>query len=136
MEPFVVESIEDSEAFWATFEDDGRAAYLYLGTEIGIVADVWLYNRLPAPDRSEFSKRKNLPFMNPREFISDELVDPVTDEADLAFEWKKGAAAGEVEVTLRIRGVLFARLVPGARPGWSRLAVKESPVAKVLPRDP
>ena len=132
MEPFVVESIDEPGVYWSTFEDDGRVAYLYLGTEKGIVADVWLYNRRPAPDRSEFRDKKNLPFLNPREFISREVVDPVVREEDLEFEWLRGPGEGEVTLLLKIRGVLWGKLIPGARPGWSRLAVKDGPLANVL----
>jgi hypothetical protein len=130
MDSVMFQSVHPESGFRGVFEDDGRAAYLYLANSSGVVADVWLYNHGPAPDLEEFSRKENLPFRNPREFISEETVVPVKDGRDLGFEWILDP--GRVSLRLRIRGVLFATLSPGEKPGRSRLAVQDGPVAKVL----
>ena len=47
------------------FEDDGRTAYGYLLRDSKIVADVWIYNRGPAPEQPEWTDRERAPFRNP-----------------------------------------------------------------------
>jgi len=115
-------------------EDDGRVAYAYLFQGEKMLAAAWLYNRCITPDAPEWKvtalERHPIPFANSKEFaIDEELPVFTTDDVSCSWEWE-GDTLISIEVLLRDR--LFARLQPGVMPGWSRLAKKDSPVAKVL----
>jgi len=118
----------------AVFEDDGKVAYAYLLEEGRIVADVWLYNRAAAPETPEWRDPTAAPFANPRGFASDEHFAPVADESEVEFSWSDGP---DEQTVLRviIRGEYHARLVPGSKPGWCRLAIKNGPLALPLRED-
>jgi hypothetical protein len=114
----------------AVFEDNGRTAYAYLLQGGTPVADVWLYNHVPTPDEPEWRDRRLAPFKNPAGYASATAFDPVARESDVAFVWSDSENSPEVRVYLR--GVLHARLVAGAKPGWSLLANADGPLAKML----
>jgi hypothetical protein len=113
------------------FEDDGRVAYAYLLHADKIVADVWLYNCAAAPEQPEWGDRSKAPFANPKAFASSEAFGPVNNEADIEFELTHGMA-GQILLRVLIRGEYHAALVPGRKPGWSKLAVQDGPLASVL----
>lgn len=105
-------------------EDDERVAYAYLMDSNGsIVGDVWLYNVAETPQKPEWTDRAKMPFLNPREFCNTETVPRVTSES------KVSCVAHEDYVDIEVDGVLVARLKVGAKPGWSRLASKDGPLA-------
>jgi hypothetical protein len=115
--------------FTGLVEDDERVAYAYLLEGQTIVADVWLYNRAPTPEHTAWDKPDEMPFLNPREYVVDEVL-TVEMADDVAFEWKP---AGEgIELHISVRGTLAARLVPGVRPGWSINAARPGPLALPL----
>jgi hypothetical protein len=112
-----------------TFDDDGKVAYAYLKKGRAILGDVWLYNRCETPDRSEWSDRGNLPFANCRSYMEDEgrIQEPVSLE-DITVEWKY---TGERPIAfVYLFGDLFATLSEGEKPGYSRFASKDGPLAK------
>ena len=116
--------------FSIVFDDDGKVAYAYLLENGKIIGDVWLYNRGDTPDEPEWTDRTKMPFANPREFVSDSSVEPAEDENDIDVEWKH--EHGQTEGSVFLRGMLLGKLRPGANPGWSALAIKDGPLAKVL----
>src|SRR5262245_34643201 len=124
-------------AYSVVFEDDGKVAYAYLRDGTRIVSDVWIYNRGPAPETPEWTlpdARSRLPFTNPVGFVREEPRPSVKNPSDISARWVYDAetlAAAEV----LIRGTRFALLKPGSKPGWSRLASRDGPNAKVLPTD-
>lgn len=112
-------------------EDDGRVAYLYLLVNGKVVGDVWLYNRSEASDK-QLSKL-DMPFPNPRKFVRDGGVlgfEP--SPSDFVAEWITEEMRLE-GVKLRIREKLFAIVRIGDKPGFSFLAERDGPLAKVLP---
>ena len=115
----------------AVFEDDGRVAYAYLLFEDKIVSDVWLYNRIATPQEPEWRDRSKAPFANPLGFAASEPFPPALDETEVAFAWSRGTT-GQTELRIFIRGEYHAALVPGSKPGWCKLAVKDGPLARVL----
>jgi hypothetical protein len=110
-------------------EDDGRVAYAYLCDAAGAIrADVWLYNRCPAPLEPEWSDRNAAPYANPIAFI-DQTTDfsPPRSAADVAVEWSWQERA--LTANIFLSRTLSARLMHGSKPGWSRLAAKDGPLA-------
>ena len=131
----LVENRDPVSGYSGIFDDDGKTAYAYLRSEDDqIVGDVWLYNHGEPPDQPEWDDPSNLPFANPREFVSGEPFDPVEDPSELRFEWIQWWDAPTLRI--HIREEPFAVLTPGSKPGWSRLAIKEGPLALPLKEAP
>lgn len=105
------------------FEDDGRVAYAYLiDSSNQIIADVWLYNRVPAPLAPEWHDRSAAPFLNPARYVRTQAHPiPARDASDVSFRWLEVPEHGVV-VEIILRGDLIGRIWPGARPGWSASA--------------
>ncbi len=110
-------------------EDDGRVAYAYLREKERIIADVWLYNRCNAPQEADWTDPSKAPFLNPISHAIDDSQGFIEERRDVDAVWHEDAA---MSVTIRIRGVDWAVLIPGARPGWCRLARKAGPLARPL----
>jgi hypothetical protein len=107
-------------------EDDGRVAYAYLLTNEKIVGDVWLYNVAQGPHVVRWDKEEGMPFLNPKPFCVDQPVRRLTDDSSVVCTWS------ELGVEVEVDGVPWARLETGAKPGWSRMAARPSPVARPL----
>jgi hypothetical protein len=87
----LVKQANGETGYSAVFEDDGKVAYAYLLSEDRIVADVWLYNRIAAPQEPEWRDRSKAPFANPQGFAASEPFPPVLDETEITFAWSRGA---------------------------------------------
>ena len=107
-------------------EDDGRVAYAYLLDHEKVVCDVWLYNVAAAPNAVDWNDESQMPFLNPQKFCKVEVVPRLAQQSSVECVWC------EEGVEVIIDGVLMARLEPGAKPGWSRLALRPGPLAKPL----
>ena len=111
-------------------DDDDRVCYAYLLDAEGRRAgDVWLYNRAEAPNNFD-DARSGLPPRNAVSFVADAdfLLPKSPDE--FSVQWQH---QGDIRyVRILIRNELLAVLAPGVIPGWSVLAKKDGPVAKVL----
>ena len=107
-------------------------AYAYLcDASQAIVADVWLYNRCAAPLEPEWQDRAKLPFANPIGFVDgDGPIAPIDNLSQVSVRWAH--TDGDIEAHTYIRDVLAGVLLPGAAPGWSAMAAKDGPLAKVL----
>ncbi|MBV8753355.1 MAG: SMI1/KNR4 family protein [Hyphomicrobiales bacterium] len=114
-------------------EDDGRVCYAYLLNGDGeISGHVWLYNRAPSPEA--FEDAPDDPPRNPRMFVTDEPFVLPKSTAELSAQF---AYAGDAPYTrVLIRKEIVAVLAPGTTPGWSVLAKRDGPVAKVLRLSP
>jgi hypothetical protein len=130
--PFIeVQSLSTDGENIAVIEDDGRVAYAYLyDLDEKICADVWLYNRVPAPQRPEWPDREAAPYANPAAFVDPaaELRLPISAD-DISVEWRKAEGIFEAWIFIHQRPV--AKLVAGAKPGWSALVARDGPLAKV-----
>ena len=131
-EPLLIENRSANRDYSAVFEDDGKVAYAYLRKGADIIGDVWLYNHGEAPVEPGWEDPSRMPFANPREFINPNPFDPVKDISEVGFNWVEG---DPLTLLIFIRGDLFARLIPGSQPGWSKLAIKDGPLALVLARE-
>jgi hypothetical protein len=109
-----------------TVEDDSRVAYAYLRRYGEIVADVWLYNVAEPPEENAWLERTQLPFLNPRKFCKQGVVERITKRTQI------GCTIVSEYVEVSIDSQLIARLKPGVKPGWSRFAVIDSPLARPL----
>jgi hypothetical protein len=116
------------------FEDDGRVAYAYLiDSSDQIIADVWLYNRTPAPHAPEWRDRQAAPYLNPVRYVRPEgQPRPARDASEVEFRWLGDARRGAT-VEIFLRGLLIGRIWPGAKPGWAASA-RSGPLA-VGPED-
>ena len=123
----LVEFTDSESGFSVVFEDDGKAAYGYLRLGEDIVADEWLYNHGHPPREPRWNDPAMTPLANPVGFASEERFEPITDPNQVQVRW-----AGPGVADIYLRGTLHAKLEPGAKPGWSRLALKDGPLAKVL----
>jgi hypothetical protein len=127
---FVVEMRDPRSNYGVVIDEDHKVAYAYLKEGERTVGDVWLYNVRAAPETPEWDTPENAPFMNPRGFALAERPRSYPD-ARYEFRWLRAGEAFE-GVEIVIDGVLIARLKPGSKPGWSRYARKDGPVAKRL----
>jgi hypothetical protein len=117
----------------AVFEDNGSVAYGYMLLDKRIIGDVWLYNRGDAPSRRPWIDRtRKPPFANPAEFVAPGSFVPVSVSEDVSFRWLFGEDDRPLAAEIWIRGELHARVAPGAKPGWCRLAAKNGPLALCL----
>ncbi len=115
-------------------DDDGRVAYAFLRAPEGdIIGDVWLYNRVPTPAVADWSNPLLAPFPNAATHARELDQSPPENADDLSVEWTVDGELLLADVFLR--GVLLARLSPGAAPGWSVLATQRGPCALPLEED-
>ncbi len=128
----LVENHDEGSDYSAVFEDDGKVAYAYLLKGADIVADVWLYNHGEPPDEPEWEDPSRMPFANPEGFANPEPFKPVIDASEVGFKWVEG---NPPTLKIFIRGESFAKLIPGSKPGWSKLAIRDGPLALVLRED-
>lgn len=119
-----------SSEYSVVINDDGRVAYAYLLRGPRIVADVWLYNRGPAPAEPEWHDKTRFPPRNPHDFALEEPIEPIRGEGEIEVLWHQIGESFFVEIYFR--EVLWGRLVPESKTGWSRLAKKDGPLAKVM----
>jgi hypothetical protein len=114
-------------------EDDGRACYAYILDADGeISGEVWLYNRGPAPEG--FEDARGEPPRNPKVFVADAPFALPKSADDFSAQW--AYAGGVLYARVLIRKEIVAILAPETNPGWSVLAKKDGPVAKVLRLSP
>jgi hypothetical protein len=111
-------------------EDDDRVAYAYLLHEGRIVADVWLYNRTPAPQRPPWQEPKGqMPFLNSAHHVhvGGSVRSPTPDA--ISVLWPDGTQS-DLSITVCIDNDPIAWLAPGAKPGWSALVKRDGPLAR------
>jgi hypothetical protein len=110
-------------------EDDDRVCYAYLlDADEKICADVWLYNRIPAPDGLQHAG--GVALVNQERFAAPASF-PLPTSAD-AFSAQWYREGGVLYARIYIQRELIAILAPGTQPGWSVLAKEDGPVAKAL----
>jgi len=109
-------------------EDDDKVCYAYLLIDNEIVGDVWLYNTMKSPVEAEWHSPDNLPFLNPIEFIK-ENIEPFDNDTNININWD---SENKVVALIYISNRLIARLSEGDFPGSSSLVIKDGPLAKVI----
>lgn len=107
-------------------EDDGRVAYAYLLEHDSVVGDVWLYNVGDAPSAVDWRDQNQMPFRNPAKYCSQERLPRLRGDSVVDCLWSGDGVA------LSVNGVVWARLRMGAKPGWSRAAAVDGPLARCL----
>lgn len=115
-------------------EDDDRVAFAYLRRSESIVADVWLYNILPAPVGSRPSVSRGAAPLNPAVFASERLGVRVESPDDVHVEWLRDG--DPLFVGVFIGGIWVAAMAEGLIPGWSRFARRTGPLARRLSECP
>ena len=144
MSAFAFELRADRGPYFVEVIDDGRTCYAYLYDESlttgdRIVGDVWIYNVADSPRVAPWqlpgAGPDAMPFANPDALVRDDIARPIVDVTgeNLSSDWSWTADGELGHVDVVIDTVTWARLAPGAKPGWARLAAYEGPCAKVLP---
>jgi hypothetical protein len=120
------------ERFTVVFDDDGRVAYASLLDSGTICSDVWVYNVGDCPEEPEWRDKSKMPFRNPCAFTRPRDFQRPTTSRQVSFCWKRSGDGGTLAVTVFLNDCPVARLAPGSKPGWARLALKDGPLARVL----
>ncbi len=116
----------------AIFEQNSKVAYAYLLEQGEFVSDVWLYNVDYAPQNPEWKDRLcDMPFRNSIQYVSSPVFQPVVDPKEIHVKWIENND-GNIIVNIFIRGELMGVLQKSYKPGWSKMASSDSPIAKVL----
>jgi len=118
----------DRPEFAVYIEDDDKVCYAYLWKEKKIVGDIWLYNSAPTPSEPEWNNKENLPFLNPAEFVKENLK-PFSASSPVEVTWDFGE---EIVANIYLASRLIAKLKEGSFPGWSGLVTKNGPLASKL----
>ena len=125
---------------WAVHiaETDNKVCYAYLyhhrSAAVGarpIAADVWLYNLTPAPQVAEWTlpdARDRLPFLNAAEFVVGDGTLSSVQADQFEVKWSEDVG-GVVVADIYLQREHLARLRPGSRPGWSKLARRPNAIA-------
>lgn len=111
-----------------TVEADARVAYAYLLEDGKIIGDVWLYNVAPTPSSTNWKDRDQMPFLNPAPLAGAQDAYAIRNGLECRWTGRK--------VEILCGGELVAVLVPGAKPGWSKQAQEDGPLAKTLSSAP
>lgn len=115
-----------------TIDDNGRVCYAYMLFKEEIVADVWLYNRCPAPAKPEWVSGGAMPFANSRGYVVDDEFVPPSSKDEIVVEWREVTGRKGPVAAVVIRGLLHATLSIGEKPGRCRLALRSGPLAQRL----
>lgn len=107
-------------------EDDGRVAYAYLLSGGKIVSDVWLYNVEENPQKVDWKDHSQMPFLNPDKYCLGEKSDRLYRDSQVTCIWSNDG------VVIAVDKILCARMESGIKPGWSRQACLEGPLAKPM----
>jgi hypothetical protein len=125
-ERFIHREDSPSDDRYVVLEDDGEVAYAYLFKNGRIVGDVWLYNVGDAPPTVNWHDRDSMPFRNPEQYCLPNDLPRLTSSTPVSVQWS------ETDVMIFIDGLACARMEEGSKPGWSRTARIEGPLAKPL----
>ena len=112
-------------------EDDDNVAYAYFYSGERATGFVWLYDHLncsPNPWNAAVDRSK--PATNIEGYFAAEPFLPIQDANEVEVLWRM--RDGFCEAAIYIRGYLHAVVADELRPGWSRLATQDSPIAGVL----
>jgi hypothetical protein len=116
----------------AIFEQDGRVAYAYLLEQEEFISDVWLYNVDYTPQKPEWKDRLcEMPFRNSIQYVSSPVFKPVIDSNEVHVNWIENND-GNIILNIFVRGELMGILHKGCKPGWSKIASLDSPIAKAI----
>lgn len=109
-------------------EDNKKVAYAYLMRHGEIIGDVWLYNLVNAPPNDTWEDFE-MPFLNPAKYINERgIIQPVKEKSEIKLTW--GITDEKlIVVTVFIHGVVIAKLIEGAKPGWSKYVKISGPLA-------
>ncbi len=124
---FIDEQNPQSSRF-AIIEDDGTSAWLYLTERDKTmpVADVWVYNRIPAPPAEDIQSYRGGPPPAVSGYVSDSALCPSPKSHEWKFLW---SADGE-SVAITKDGVPVACILAGQKRGYSRELTKDGPWGK------
>jgi hypothetical protein len=128
----MIEVKDNSRDISAIFEQNNRVAYAYLLLEDTIVSDVWLYNIDYSPELPEWKDSScEMPFRNAAQYVWQKTFQPINKSSEVAMIWieEQNVIIG---AEIFVRDELLGVLLNGHKPGWSKLALVDNPIAKSL----
>lgn len=124
-EVFMLESVHNTSRRAAVFEDDGTSGWLYL-SGVGDrkpIADVWIHNRINAPQASEIANYRGGPPPAAAGFADDLTICHAPENHTWTFTWYEDGEA----VVMHCDGVPIAMLIATEPHGWSRNLKRDGP---------
>ena len=119
----------DHPEFAVYIEDDDKIWYAYLWKEgENIIGHVWLYNVVPTPSEPELDIEGNRPFLNPEQFVKENL-EPFDTWSPVEVT---GDFSEEIVANIFLASRLIAKLTVGSCPGWSSLVNKDGSLAQKM----
>jgi hypothetical protein len=109
----------------ATFEDDGTSAWLFLSEPKGLklVADAWVYNRVPAPTRDQVKSFRSGPPPAAEGYAGPDALCEEPTKFDWRFQWSMDGHS----VAILQDGIPVAAIIDAQRPGMSRSLIQNGP---------
>ena len=110
---------------FVVFEDNGTSAWLYLTAPETRqpIADVWVYNRIPAPSTSAISSYRGGPPPAAIGFCSDAAMCETPADFEWSFVWSDDGES----VAIAKEGIPVAYVLSGHKQGFSRELIKNGP---------
>jgi len=109
----------------ARVEDHGHSAWLYLTQPNSpvVVADAWIYNRIPAPSQAEITQFKTASPPAVSSYAhANAMFAPLKSDA-FELKWSSDGRS----VALLINGIPFSFIPPGVPRGYSKHLIKTGP---------
>ena len=129
----MLEWFSDTSRRLAVFEDDGTSAWLYLtaAQTRKPIADIWIYNRIPAPHANEIAGYRGGPPPAAIGFADDSTICDAPHDYEWTLDWH---LRGECVVLHRDR-IAIAMLAASDRRGWCRNLLRNGPWGNVWSDD-
>lgn len=109
----------------ARFEDHGHSGWLYLTQPNSpvVVADAWIYNRIPAPSQAEITQFKTTSPPAAASYAHSNAEFTPLQSDIFKFKWSPDGRS----VALLINSIPFGFIPPGVPRGYSKHLIKNGP---------
>lgn len=126
---FMVESQHHESNRVAVVEDDGISAWLYLTEKNSRkpVADIWIYNRIPAPDVDQIKNYQGGPPPAAKGYTQPLVIDETPLEEAWGFVWSKDGDS----VLVHLHQTPTAMIIQGEKSGYCKDLLRNGPWGKV-----
>jgi len=116
-------SVSHTSGYTAILEDDGVSCWLYLLKSENTIADIWVYNRIEAPEQEDLIKYEGMPPPLVKDFASRDATCFYPKERTWAFVWSKDGTS--VAITKNTKPI--ACVIGNIQQGYSKGLFKKCP---------